>query len=269
MELEELDRKMRKLLTMYGAHHPKVDVDRLYMKRADGGRGLIGVEDFVRMEIDSLEKQLSTSNEQVLKEVSQSETIENKQNRKSKEDVKKEHTEKYEGKGLHGQCRKATENFKGEGSWDWLRKCYLKKETESTIIAAQDQALCTRNTRKNVYGEDIDYKCRVCGTADEAVAHIVSECPKLSQTDFKKIWHGNVTRVTHWKLYEKWGFDRGGKRYTHTPEKVLESEECKILRDFPMQTDKSLEHNRPDITVVDKQTKNAYLLICRTNLILE
>ena len=34
----------------------------------------------------------------------------------------------------------------------------MKKETESTIIAAQDKALCTRNMRKNVYGEDIDSK---------------------------------------------------------------------------------------------------------------
>ena len=159
MELEELDWKTRKLLTMYGAHHPKADVDRLYMKRADGGRGLIGVEDCVRMEVDSLEKYLSASNERVLKEVSQSGTIENKKKRKSKEDVKKEHTGKQEGKGLHGQFRKATENVKGEGSWDWLKKGYLKKETESTIIAAQDQALCTRNVRKNVYGEGTDSKC--------------------------------------------------------------------------------------------------------------
>ena len=61
-ELEELDRKTRKLLTMYGAHHPTADVDRLYMKKADGGRGLTVVEDCVRMEVDSLEKYLSTSN---------------------------------------------------------------------------------------------------------------------------------------------------------------------------------------------------------------
>ena len=28
-ELEELDRKTRKLMTMYGVQHPKADVDRL------------------------------------------------------------------------------------------------------------------------------------------------------------------------------------------------------------------------------------------------
>ena len=29
---------------MYGAMHPKSDVDRLYMKRKGGGRGLISVK---------------------------------------------------------------------------------------------------------------------------------------------------------------------------------------------------------------------------------
>ena len=54
------------MLTMYGAHHPKADVDRIYLKRVEGGRGLIGVEDCVRIEIDSLEKYLRTSREELL-----------------------------------------------------------------------------------------------------------------------------------------------------------------------------------------------------------
>ena len=36
-ELQALDRKTRKMLTIYGAHHPKADVDRMYLKRAEGG----------------------------------------------------------------------------------------------------------------------------------------------------------------------------------------------------------------------------------------
>ena len=56
-------------------------------------------------------------------------------------------------KGLHGQFWKGIENVKGEGSWDWMKKGYLKKETESTTVAAQDQALSTRNMRKNVFCE--------------------------------------------------------------------------------------------------------------------
>ena len=43
-ELKEVDRNSRKKMTMYGALHPKSDVDRLYMKRKEGGRGLMSVE---------------------------------------------------------------------------------------------------------------------------------------------------------------------------------------------------------------------------------
>ena len=35
---------------------------------------------------------------------------------------------------------------------------------------------------------------------------------------------------------------------------MLESEECKILWDFPIQTDRTLEHNRSDITVIVNKT---------------
>ena len=38
-ELQKLDRKTRKLLTVHGQHRPKADVDRLYVPRKQGGRG--------------------------------------------------------------------------------------------------------------------------------------------------------------------------------------------------------------------------------------
>ena len=38
-ELQKLDQKTRKLLTIHGQHHPKADVDRLYVPRKQGGRG--------------------------------------------------------------------------------------------------------------------------------------------------------------------------------------------------------------------------------------
>ena len=101
-ELEELDRKTRKLMSMYGAQHPKADVDRLYLKRRDGVRGLIGVEDCVQAEVNSLDKHLSASEEKMLKEVSLSSTLENKKHVKSKEDIQKKHQEEYESKALHG-----------------------------------------------------------------------------------------------------------------------------------------------------------------------
>ena len=44
-ELQAIDRKTRKLFTIYGGLHPKSDVDRLYIPGKDGRRGLIAIED--------------------------------------------------------------------------------------------------------------------------------------------------------------------------------------------------------------------------------
>ena len=43
-ELQKLERKTRKLLPIHGQHHPKADVDRLYVPRKQGGRGLMHLE---------------------------------------------------------------------------------------------------------------------------------------------------------------------------------------------------------------------------------
>ena len=86
-----------------------------------------------------------------------------------------------------------------------MKKGHLKKDTESTIVAAQDQALCERNLRNKVYGENFGSICRVCGAADETVAHIISGCSKLVQKEYKQVRHDNVAKMLQWKLYEKWG----------------------------------------------------------------
>ena len=43
-EIKRLDVKVRKLLTINKMHHSKADVDRLYIRRSDGGKGLLQLE---------------------------------------------------------------------------------------------------------------------------------------------------------------------------------------------------------------------------------
>ena len=47
-ELKGIDITTRKRMTLTSAFHMRCSVDRLYIKRRKGGRGLIGVEDCVR-----------------------------------------------------------------------------------------------------------------------------------------------------------------------------------------------------------------------------
>ena len=60
------DVKTRKTMTMHGAFQIKSSVDRLYLKRKDGGRGLISITDCVRMEEENLVRYVAASEEWML-----------------------------------------------------------------------------------------------------------------------------------------------------------------------------------------------------------
>ena len=63
----DLDRKTRKLLTMHGVPHPRADFSHLYLSRKEGGRGLINVEDCVKLLELSLVEYLRQKVERLLK----------------------------------------------------------------------------------------------------------------------------------------------------------------------------------------------------------
>ena len=69
-ELHAIDRKNRKLFTIYGALHLKSDVDRLYKPRNEGGRGLISIEDCVELVIGGLEVYVHGSEERLIQAAS-------------------------------------------------------------------------------------------------------------------------------------------------------------------------------------------------------
>ena len=54
-ELKQIDQRTRKLMTMHKALHHRDDVDRLYVSRKEGGRGLASIEVSVDAAIQRLE----------------------------------------------------------------------------------------------------------------------------------------------------------------------------------------------------------------------
>ena len=54
------------MFTIYGALHPKSDVDRLYLPRKEGGRGLISIKDCVELAIRGLEVYVHGSEERLI-----------------------------------------------------------------------------------------------------------------------------------------------------------------------------------------------------------
>ena len=69
--------------------------------------------------------------------------------------------------------------------------------------------------------------------------------------------------MIHWHLCHKFGFSCGSKNYEHFVDNtiaVLENEAVKLLWDFSMQTESKIEHNRPDIVVIEKKSKTCYII---------
>ena len=171
--------------------------------------------------------------------------------------------ERYYSKPLHSAFLRETEEVRDEdNSWLWVKKGYLKKETEGLIMAAQDQAIRTNWIRHNIDKEDISPSCRLCGERDETVSHIVSECKELAQNDYKKARHDKVAAILHWQMCQTYGFPTT-KSYEHFVDKemaVLENEKVKLLWNFSIQTEIKIDHNKPDLVLLDKKEKICYVI---------
>ena len=143
-ELKDLDRKSRKTMTMYGGLHPKSNVDRLNVKRKQGGKGLISVERGIREEENSLGFYVANSEENIIRGVSTAETINTRETittAEFKKQREKELKEKWSEKRMHGQfIRETTEKVDKEKTWQWLSRRDLKVGTEALLCAAQEQA---------------------------------------------------------------------------------------------------------------------------------
>ena len=77
----------------------------------------------------------------------------------------------------------------------------LKGCTEALICSAhgQEQALRTNYTRFHIDHTAEFPLCRMCGSKGETVAHVMCECGKLAQTEYKER-HDNVAWYVHWQL---------------------------------------------------------------------
>ena len=79
-------------------------------------------------------------------------------------------------------------------------------------------------------------KCRLYGDRDETINHIISECSKLAQKEYKarNYWVG---KVIHWEMCKKFQSDHTNKWYMHNPAPVLQNATHELLWEFNIHTD--------------------------------
>ena len=145
-----MDVRTRKVLTMNDGFHRQGSALRLYMKRKEGGRGLISVEECVRLEEKSLFEYVKASKEWMLMEVVAMEWVLKKQVESRDDYRERKERERREGldeKVFHGKFFREVKEVADERSWQWVSGGYMAVSTERYIFAAQGQALGTRWAR--------------------------------------------------------------------------------------------------------------------------
>ena len=197
IELQTIDRKTRKLFTIYGALHPKSDVDRLYIPRKEEGKGFISIEDCIELTIRGLVVYVHGSEERLIQGARGDKIDGLEAASVLKRSKKEKRLEDWEEKVLHGQCLKQTKEVRSDHCCGWLHSD-LERETESLIVAAQNQSIRANLVKAKVEKSQGDSLCRMCRKVDESVDHIVSGCSKLAQ-EYKKR-HNNLGKVVNWKL---------------------------------------------------------------------
>jgi len=87
-----------------------------------------------------------------------------KEKRKMKDSIAEKTKDIWQGKRLHGQLpRNLDEKLVDiEQSYRCLKSGDIKGETESTIVAAQDQAICTNYFKNKILKQETESKCRLC-----------------------------------------------------------------------------------------------------------
>ena len=144
--------------------------------------------------------------------------------------------------------------------WTWLRKENLKREAESLLIAAQNNAIRTNYIKARIDKTQQNSRCRLCGEREETIIHIISECSKLAQKEYKTR-HDWVSKEIHCKLCKKLKFNQTNKWYMHNPESVLENETHKFPWDFEIRTDHQISARRPDIIIINNKKKRTFRIV--------
>ena len=171
-ELKSLNRRTRKFITMHGELHLKSDIDRVYLSKEMGGRGL-------RMEENNLRWYVRNSVEPLIEGVKAAETIECNDTVNKKEfklSWMREKKEIGKNKRMYGHfVTEMPEATDEKETWSWLRKANLKAETEAMLCAAQEQAIRRNYVKHKIDKTSQSPLCRMCDQRIETISHIMSE----------------------------------------------------------------------------------------------
>ena len=146
---------------MRKALDPRDDVDRLSVSRKEGGRVLFSIEDSVYTSIQQLKDYIKKRGGKLIT-ATRSNTNDT---RISRTTITR--NEKWEEKQFYGRFKRLTSDISHEKTWTWLREGNLKREIESLLIAAQNNAIKTNHIKARIDKPLQNNRCWLCGDKDD------------------------------------------------------------------------------------------------------
>ena len=221
-DVRAADIATRKLMTMNGVYHPQSSVARLYTNRKEGGRGLHSIAHVVKAEEQSLKSYVSRKAE--------TDHLMAECKRLVASWKPPDEESKWYEKPLHGAWHKGVSEVADMAkTYQWLTWSSIRPNTESLIMAAQEQALNTRAIACEIYHTTQDPRCRMCMQHKETVAHLTSGCSKMASTEYTER-HNQVASIVYNALCAEYNIQHNKKWWVY-PEKVVENKQAKILWD--------------------------------------
>lgn len=271
-DLVNINRQIRVMFTKHRAHHPRSSVERFHLPRKMGGRGVIDMINICMEQIQNLREfftdRARTSNiHKIIGEIDDKITPLNLKNRNH--DVTPNITsnnakiENWKGKELHGRYIHMIEgdHVDTEASLAWMCDSRIFVETEGFMMAIQDQVIPTLTYKKHILKENVkSVKCRICDRTPETIEHILNGCTILAPNEYMRR-HNNVAKIIHQYICRH--YDPSVSiipYYKYKPQNITETQEARIYWDRTIQTDRTVQHNRPDITITEHEKKITYLI---------
>ena len=85
------------------------------------------------------------------------------------------------------------------GNLNVAKKGNLKRETESLLIASQNNAIGTNHIKARIDKMQQNSRCRLCSDREETINRIISEFSEQAQKPYKTR-HDCVGKAMYWKL---------------------------------------------------------------------
>ena len=293
IEIDQLDVKTRKILTIHKILYRNQCMDRIYLPRREGGMGLTEINDAYRNTIFNLDYYLRTTEDEHLKKVRQQHLEDLPENRSitklanifksnHEEQSNEAHTNDNNNRDqqeephtkypyLHHERDSKRKRWKEnkraglfyeetqksyidqKGSFQWIQNGELKYDEERLLLAAQDQGLTTNGFLK-MCGLRQDDKCRFCHNATESTNHLVSGCQTLLADGHYTRRHNKVCTYIHWSICQDKHIPTQ-EVWLHEPQPVTATEDVTIYYDKIIPTGRFIQNSaiKPDIVVWDRK----------------